>query len=70
MRQGKGECPLLFEVFANLSQPLVAEKSCLIPSPRKIQLPLSHLRALPLVEGQRHHLQVEEGVVEFRCHTR
>lgn len=33
----------------NGSQSLVAEKSGLIPPPREVELPLSDLRALPLV---------------------
>jgi hypothetical protein len=33
--------------------------------PREVELSLSYLRALPLVEGERHHLKVVEGVIQF-----
>ena len=41
----------------------------LVPLPRQLNLPVSYLVALRLVQGLRHELQIDQGIVQFGADT-
>lgn len=56
-----------YPFFQDRLQPGIAEKNGGIPPTGKIHLAGGHLCPLLLVQRERHHLQIEKAVVEFRA---